>query len=69
MSMYRNELPQLNGMMCITDGGMETDLVFNHNVDLPEFAAYVLLRKKSGPVFGSYSHCHYPSAMRISPDD
>jgi len=48
MSMYRNELPQLNGMMCITDGGMETDLVFNHNIDLPEFAAYDLLRNKSG---------------------
>jgi S-methylmethionine-dependent homocysteine/selenocysteine methylase len=48
MSMYRNKLPQLNGIRCITDGGMETDLVFNHNIDLPEFAAYDLLRNKTG---------------------
>lgn len=27
----------------VTDGGMETDLIFNRGVDLPEFAAYPLL--------------------------
>jgi len=48
MSMYRDKLPQLNGIRCITDGGMETDLVFNHNIDLPEFASYDLLRNKTG---------------------
>ena len=48
MSMYRKKLPLLNGIRCITDGGMETDLVFNHNIDLPEFAAYDLLRSKTG---------------------
>ena len=48
MSKYRSKLPQLNGKMCITDGGMETDLVFNYGIDLPEFAAYDQLRTAEG---------------------
>lgn len=32
----------------VTDGGMETDLVFHHGVDLPQFAAYPLLREDRG---------------------
>lgn len=48
MSIYRQKLPQLNGTVCITDGGLETDLVFNHKVELPEFAAYDLLRSEEG---------------------
>ena len=48
MSIYRSKLPQLNDRMCITDGGMETDLVFNYGIDLPEFAAYDLLRTTEG---------------------
>lgn len=32
----------------VTDGGLETDLIFNHRVDLPHFAAYPLLRSERG---------------------
>jgi S-methylmethionine-dependent homocysteine/selenocysteine methylase len=32
----------------VTDGGIETDLIFHHGVDLPEFAAYPLLRTDEG---------------------
>jgi homocysteine S-methyltransferase len=32
----------------VTDGGIETDLIFNRGVDLPEFAAYPLLRTDEG---------------------
>ncbi len=32
----------------VTDGGMETDLVFHHGVDLPQFAAYPLLATPAG---------------------
>jgi S-methylmethionine-dependent homocysteine/selenocysteine methylase len=32
----------------VTDGGIETDLIFHHGVDLPEFAAYPLLRTDVG---------------------
>ena len=32
----------------VTDGGLETDLIFNHGVDLPEFAAYPLVWSDDG---------------------
>ena len=32
----------------VTDGGLETDLIFNHGLDLPEFAAFPLLDSESG---------------------
>lgn len=36
-------LPQLKDSLYITDGGLETVLIFHHNIDLPHFAAFVLL--------------------------
>jgi homocysteine S-methyltransferase len=41
-------LPQLNGTKFVTDGGMETDLIFHHGVDLPDFAAFPLLDTAGG---------------------
>ena len=41
-------LPQLNGARFVTDGGMDTDLIFHHGVDLPEFAAFPLLEDERG---------------------
>jgi homocysteine S-methyltransferase len=35
-------VPQLGGSIFLTDGGCETDLIFNHGVELPEFASFVL---------------------------
>ena len=32
----------------VTDGGLETDLIFHRGADLPEFAAYPLLRTDEG---------------------
>lgn len=32
----------------VTDGGLETDLIFNHGVDLPEFAAFPLVGDADG---------------------
>jgi len=32
----------------VTDGGLETDLVFNHGIDLPEFASFPLLDDADG---------------------
>ena len=32
----------------VTDGGLETDLIFHHGVDLPEFAAFPLLEDVEG---------------------
>ena len=36
-------LPQLAGRPVVTDGGLETDLIYHHDVDLPHFAAFPLV--------------------------
>ena len=41
-------LPQLAGRRMVTDGGMETDLIFHHGVDLPLFAAFPLVDSSEG---------------------
>ncbi len=41
-------LPQLQGRPMVTDGGLETDLIFHHGVDLPHFAAFPLLDSDRG---------------------
>jgi len=46
--MSRRPLPQLDGRPFITDGGMETSLLFHHGFELPEFAAFVLLDQDAG---------------------
>jgi S-methylmethionine-dependent homocysteine/selenocysteine methylase len=34
--------------MYVTDGGLETDLIFNRGIELPEFAAFVVLDDPAG---------------------
>lgn len=41
-------LPRRGGPPFVTDGGLETDLIFHHGVDLPDFAAYPLLDAPGG---------------------
>jgi S-methylmethionine-dependent homocysteine/selenocysteine methylase len=48
MARYRNRLPQLDGRLFLADGGIETTLIFHDGLDLPEFAAYRLLRGEAG---------------------
>jgi len=48
MSKYRNELPQLDGELFLTDGGIETTLLFHDGFDLPSFAAFDLLKNDAG---------------------
>ena len=48
MSIYRNNLPQLNGKVFLTDGGLETTLIFHEGIDLPCFAAFELLNTGNG---------------------
>jgi homocysteine S-methyltransferase len=45
---YRTSLPQLEGDLFLTDGGIETSLIFHQGLDLPEFAAFVLLDSEAG---------------------
>ncbi|MFL6813423.1 MAG: homocysteine S-methyltransferase family protein [Bradyrhizobium sp.] len=48
MTKYRFRLPQLEGGLFLTDGGIETTLIFNEKLDLPYFAAFHLLKDASG---------------------
>jgi S-methylmethionine-dependent homocysteine/selenocysteine methylase len=45
---YRSGLPQLEGELFLTDGGIETTLIFHQGLELPAFAAFVLLRDEAG---------------------
>jgi S-methylmethionine-dependent homocysteine/selenocysteine methylase len=45
---YRNRLPQLDGGLFLTDGGIETTLIFHEGLDLPAFAAFDLLKDEEG---------------------
>src|SRR3954470_6549085 len=44
----RDDLPQLDGGLFLTDGGIETTLIFHRGIDLPLFAAFPLLDDERG---------------------
>ena len=44
----RAQLPQLSGETFITDGGMETTLIFDDGIALPDFASFILLEDPTG---------------------
>ena len=48
MSQYRTRLPQLDGGLYLTDGGIETTLIFHDGLELPHFAAFHLLKDEAG---------------------
>lgn len=43
MPRYRTALPQLDGSLYLTDAGLETDLIFNHGIELRAFASHTIL--------------------------
>jgi homocysteine S-methyltransferase len=45
---YRGRLPQLDGGLFLTDGGLETTLIFHDGFDLPMFAAFPLVESERG---------------------
>jgi homocysteine S-methyltransferase len=50
MPLFRGALPQLSGRPFLTDGGLETSLMFLDKVELPCFAAFPLLRTEEGRI-------------------
>jgi S-methylmethionine-dependent homocysteine/selenocysteine methylase len=48
MARYRAGLPQMADGVFLTDSGLETDLIFHHGHELPDFAAFVLLGDEAG---------------------
>lgn len=45
---YRRRLPQIGDRLLLTDGGIETTLIFHDGLELPEFAAFTLLEDDAG---------------------
>ena len=61
---YRDRLPQLDGGLFLTDGGLETTLIFHEGWDLPCFAAFVLLDSDRGrKALGDYFDRYVPMAI------
>jgi homocysteine S-methyltransferase len=58
------QLPQLSGgRTFVTDGGLETDLIFNHGINLPEFASFPLIDDANRvPVLFDYYEGYYAIA-------
>jgi S-methylmethionine-dependent homocysteine/selenocysteine methylase len=48
MARYRDRLPQLGSGLYLTDGGIETTLIFHEGLELPDFAAFHLLQTPQG---------------------
>ena len=48
MARHRNTLPQLADRLFLTDGGLETTLIFHEGIELPDFAAFRLLDSPEG---------------------
>ena len=64
MTGYRDALPQLGPETFLTDSGIETDLIFNKGVDLPEFASFPLLDDDDGvELLRAYYRSHAAVAM------
>ena len=80
---YRGALPQLRDTPFLTDGGIETTLIFHEGLDLPCFAAFDLLTRATGATealrryFEPYvasrastasASCSRPPTWRANPD-
>lgn len=62
---YRANLPQLGGALFLTDGGIETTLIYHDGIDLPYFAAFDLLREQRGrEVLEAYYRRHLDIALK-----
>jgi homocysteine S-methyltransferase len=65
VSKYRHRLPQLQKSLFLTDGGLETTLVFHRGIELPYFAAFDLLKSAQGiESLREYFHTYIDIALR-----
>ena len=68
MAMHRKPLPQLDDRLFLTDGGIETTLLYHDGLDLPDFAAYRLLDDLHGELaLLKYFHS-YARDRRTTPE-
>jgi S-methylmethionine-dependent homocysteine/selenocysteine methylase len=65
MTTYRNRLPQTSSDLFLADGGLETTLVFDDGIDLPDFAAFLVLdRPDERPALDRYYDSFAEIAVR-----
>jgi len=65
MAKYRNDLPQLRGETFLTDGGIETHMIFNEGQDLPHFCVFLLNDTEDGrTLMRDYYRKYIPIARR-----
>jgi S-methylmethionine-dependent homocysteine/selenocysteine methylase len=64
MSGYRERLPQLGDEFFLTDGGIETTLIFLDGLELPDFAAFDLLKRADGEAALRRHFCAYADLAR-----
>ncbi len=62
MAKYRHSLPQLGGQLFVTDGGIETTLIFLDGIELPHFASFPLFGTPQG-VEALYRYFHTYGAL------
>jgi S-methylmethionine-dependent homocysteine/selenocysteine methylase len=62
---YRHRLPQLEDRRFLTDGGLETTLIFHEGWDLPVFDAFSLLESEDGrAALRAYFDRYLPLAIK-----
>lgn len=61
MPRYQDHLPQIDGKVFLTDGGLETTLIFHDRLELPCFAAFHLLKDGVGLQALRKYYCSYTS--------
>jgi S-methylmethionine-dependent homocysteine/selenocysteine methylase len=67
MKRHPHDLPQLGASLFLTDGGLETTLVFLKGLELPCFAAFHLLRSEEGrEAIVDYYETHIAIARKAS---
>ena len=66
MSKYRKRLPQLKNRFFVTDGGLETTLIFHEGINLPCFASFDLLKDAAG---WAVLHRYFATYARIAHDN
>ena len=65
MHVRERPLPQLKGQMFVTDGGIETHLIFNEGEDLPDMSAYLLNMSERGrDKMREYYRAYIPIAQK-----
>jgi S-methylmethionine-dependent homocysteine/selenocysteine methylase len=63
---YRRSLPQLQGRVLLSDGGMETTLIFVDGLELPCFASFPLLEHAEGrAALARYFEPYLATARRL----